>query len=311
VLNPALAAATRQLNVVLIIAEQWRPLTLTPSLKRLGAESTHFTRCYATNPARGPARTSILSGCYPHIRTTPPKLWEPVFIAFPVSSSPVPADGVDLPLNVPYKYEDTARRNFAAYLGACRRMDEELGKILDAAPADSVIVFTSDRGAMLGAHGLEGDGLPFEESVRVPLFIRYPGRFRRGEVDDLLMSTIDILPSLLALFGIDLPPEMQGRDLSATMINGEGERPESIYSYGRIGEPGEWRMLVRGLDKLVVNTKLEATHLFNLGQDPLEMRNLATEIGSARNRDELKAHLRAWMKRAGDGMDPSSGLKIR
>lgn len=312
-LNPSGRAQTRGPDIVLILAEQWRPLVLTPNLKRLAAESTHFTRCYAANPAQSPARIALLSGAYPHTRSAEPEKppFRVVEIPFPQSAAPADQGDVALAINVPFAYEGTARRNQADYLGACRAMDLELGRILESVSRDAVVVFTSDRGAMLGAHGLEGDGLPFEESARVPLLIRYPGRFRRGAVDDLLMSTVDIMPSLFALAGREIPAEMQGRDLSASMISGEGDRPESVYSYGRIGTPDEWRMIVRGLDKLVVNTKFEATHLYNLGQDSLEMRNLATEIGWARSRDELKAHLRAWIKRAGDGVDPSSGLKLR
>ena len=292
-LNPAWSAETRRPNVLFVLADQWRPLTLTANLRRLTEAGTTFTRCYATNPAKAPSRASILTGCYPHVRPAerPPLTKQLEAAGYATGSAKV------------------APFFLLAEIGS--GADDALGEYLDAVPGDTLVVFTSDRGNMLGAHGLGGDGWPFEESVRVPLIIRYPGHFRSGEVDDLLMSNADIMPSLLSLCGAEIPATVQGRDLSRTMISGEGERPESVYSYGRIGEPGEWRMLVRGLDKLVVNTKMEATHLYNLGQDPGETRNLATEIGWARNRAELKAHLRAWMKKTGDGLDPSSGLKVR
>ena len=69
-------------------------------------------------------------------------------------------------------------------------------------------------------------------------------------------------------------------------------------------------MVVRGLDKLVVDRELNVTHLYNLGQDPFEMENLARDVSQDLKRDELKALLKGWMRRSGDGMDPS-GLKKR
>ncbi len=69
---------------------------------------------------------------------------------------------------------------------------------------------------------------------------------------------------------------------------------------GRLRSEGEWRMLVRGLDKLVVNSGLEVTHLYNLGQDPQETANLAADSAERRKRDEMLALLRRWILRTGD-----------
>jgi hypothetical protein len=83
-----------------------------------------------------------------------------------------------------------------------------------------------------------------------------------------------------------------------------------VFAHGALGTPSEWRMVVRGLDKLVVDGRGEVTHLYNLGQDAGEENNLAWEPSRQRTRDELKAHLTQWMRRIGDRMDPS-GLKVR
>jgi arylsulfatase A-like enzyme len=164
------------------------------------------------------------------------------------------------------------------------------------------VVFTSDAGVMLGSQGLEDDNQPFEEAVRVPLLVRYPGVLAAGGTNDALVSNVDLMPTLLKLCGVDIPENVQGQDLSAPS--------ESIYCSGKLGDPDEWRMVVRGLDKLVVNRDLNVTHLYNLGQDPFELENLAREVSQDLKRDELKALLKDWMRRTGDGMDPS-GLKRR
>ena len=77
-----------------------------------------------------------------------------------------------------------------------------------------------------------------------------------------------------------------------------------------MGDPDEWRMIVRGYDKLVTNAKGDPLPLYNLAQDPLELEDLATEVGHRLRVDELKAQLRDLRKRAGDGVD-ASGLKKR
>jgi len=107
-----------------------------------------------------------------------------------------------------------------------------------------------------------------------------------------------------------VPDGVQGQDLSAWIATGQGVRPESIYCVGKLGFTGEWRMVVRGLDKLVVDLDLNVTDLYNLGQDTDEMENLAQDSSQELKRDELKALLKEWMRRTGDRMDPS-GLKKR
>jgi arylsulfatase A-like enzyme len=163
---------------------------------------------------------------------------------------------------------------------------------------------------MLGSQGLEDANQPFEETVRVPLIVRYPGVLAAGGKNDALLSNVDLMPTLLGLSGVEIPESAQGQDLSAWLAKGQGSHGESIYSSGKLGESNEWRMVVRGLDKLVVDRDLKVTHLYNLGQDPFEMENLARDVSQDLKRDELKALLKDWMRRTGDGMDPS-GLKRR
>ena len=154
----------------------------------------------------------------------------------------------------------------------------------------------------------DGD-TPFERSTHVALAIRHP-RLPRGKAFDFPVSTVDIAPTLLALAGSEIPDDIHGRDLSALIVGGAGEHPEAVYAEGKLNAPDEWRMLVRGLDKIVVRRNLDILHLFNLADDPSEEHDLAAEIGYRLKVDELTALARAWMKRTGDGMDPS-GLKRR
>ena len=215
---------------------------------------------------------------------------------------------IQLRANVPENVAVQARADSAAYFDACSAIDGQAGRLLAALDEqrlsnDTIVVFTALHGSMLGSQGLEGGDVPFEEAVRAPLVIRYPGRLEPGRRRDALASNVDLLPALLALCSVRPAEDVQGRDLMSAP-------QESAYSVGRLGAPGEWRMVVRGFDKLVVDREQNVTHLYNLAQDPLELDNRAQEPSLDLKRDELKALLKDWMRRTGDGMDPS-GLKKR
>lgn len=153
------------------------------------------------------------------------------------------------------------------------------------------------------------DDTPFESTMRIRLALRHP-RLKGAGPFHHFASTVDIAPTLWALAGLPAADDFHGRDLSALLLSNRGERPESVYAEGRLNTPGEWRMVVRGLDKLVVRPNLEVLHLYNLGEDPDELRNLAREPGFQLRVDEMTALVKSWMKRTRDGMEPS-GLRRR
>ena len=317
-----------------------------PNLQRLARESARFDRAYTACPLAGPSRTALMTGCFPHAASEPSIAQQfnasgyrtgslgtasqaiefirqnkqnPFFLSVGLSTSSAGSKSayepatLHLRTNVPAEWEARARTALAAWYARFTAVDETVGGMLrtlddQRLTDDTIVVFTSESGNMLGSHGLEGDGSFHEESVRVPLLVRGPRQLEAGP-RDFLVSNVDIMPTLLGWCGIEIPERVQGRNLAALAraAAGFGDRPESIYAVGR---DSEWRMIVRGLDKLVVDSDLNITHLFNLGQDPFEMENLAQDASAELKRDELKAVLKDWMRRAGDRMDPS-GLKRR
>jgi len=131
-----------------------------------------------------------------------------------------------------------------------------------------------------------------------------------GSQNDILVSQVDIMPTLLKWCGAPIPDVLQGRDLSALLAGQSGERPDAVYAEGRLGQKDEWRMLVHGYDKLVVDKNEDVTYLFNLADDPYEETNLANVSAEQLKRDSLLAIERQWAKKLGDGVD-ASGLKKR
>jgi arylsulfatase A-like enzyme len=207
--------------------------------------------------------------------------------------------------NVPQASEAEARKNLAGYYGLCSAVDENLGRLLaelhtQGIAEDTIVVFTADHGYTLGSHGLDEIDRPYEEAAKIPLVIRYPRRVKKRTEHDALISNVDYAPTLLSLCGTRPIEGMQGRDLSGWLTSGSGWNQQPIYAQGSLGTPEEWRMVVRGRDKLVVDYTLKPAHLYDLGRDPYELRNLAGMQGVGGKAAELLALLRGWMSRTGD-----------
>ncbi len=217
--------------------------------------------------------------------------------------------------NVPEELVSRVQAEYAAYYAICSALDENLGRLLNVLDSenlrdDTIVVFTSTSGAMLGSQGLEDAGAPFEESLRIPLLLRYPRIGKAGTVrEDLMVSSVNLAPTLLSLCGLAVPGAMQGSNLAPGFAG-----QEAVFAEGKLRTAEEWRAVVRGLDKLVVNREMEPTYLYNLGQDPLELENLAHNLthnaDQQRTKDELTALLKKWMQLTQFRMD-ASGLKKR
>lgn len=223
--------------------------------------------------------------------------------------------------NVPREEQSRAREDLAVFYARARTRDRDIGVVLEALDrplrgnangiaADTIVIFTSNHGEQFGSHTGQGDDYVYEETIRMPLAIRYPRVLGGAAQNDMLVSQADIMPTLLKWCGITIPAAAQGRDLSELIAGRPGERPDAVYAEGRMGRKDEWRLLVRGYDKLVVDMEGNVTHLFNLAGDPYEMTNLANVSAQQLKRDSLLAIQRQWMKKLGDGVD-ASGLRKR
>jgi arylsulfatase A-like enzyme len=223
--------------------------------------------------------------------------------------------------NVPAELQSRAREDMAVFYARARTRDRDIGEVLEALARplrgndnglndDTVVIFTSLHGEQFGSHSGQGDDYVYEETMRIPLAIRYPRVLKGGSQNDILVSQVDLMPTLLKWCGAGIPDVVQGRDLSALLAGQEGERPDAVYAEGRLGQKDEWRMLVHGYDKLVVDKNEDVTYLFNLADDPYEETNLANVTAAQLKRDSLLAIERQWAKKLNDGMD-ASGLKKR
>lgn len=206
--------------------------------------------------------------------------------------------GLNLRPNVPDEMDTPdLRAALAEYYALVTSLDDQFERLLDALDArgvadDTVVVFLSDHGEMLGSHGRQRKNYPFAESVRVPLLVRYPGVVDPGE-SDAPVSLVDLLPTLLGLTGGDPPEDLHGRDLSPHLRGDGPPAPDrdAVYVEGQVAYDEAWRSVHTDRYALTVDRRLDARYLFDLQADPYEQENLVDDPEYADVVDRLRDRL--------------------
>ncbi|MFF0345776.1 sulfatase [Kribbella sp. NPDC004875] len=205
--------------------------------------------------------------------------------------------------------EDELQDVKAAYWAMVTLVDDEVGRILAALEAEgladnTIVVFTSDHGEMLGDHQLMLKGpMMYDCAVRVPLVVRWPGQLPAGERRTELVQWIDLAPTFLEAAGAPALPRGQGQSL-LPLARGEAGavgRGWALCEYRNSGHPYDpavhTTMLRTGQWKMVVYHGLPATdrersgELYDLATDPLELDNLWDDAGHAVERLRLQEML--------------------
>ena len=188
---------------------------------------------------------------------------------------------------------EKAKEIQAAYYAMITLIDDNVGRMLDALERtgqreNTIVIFMSDHGEMLGDHGLVAKGCRFYEAlVRVPLIFSWPGHFQQGVVSNALVELMDIVPTLLEACGVLAPERMQARSLTP-ILSGTAD-PHSHRDFvrceyyralnptveGRQGFTGSYATMIRDERyKLAVYHDREEGELFDLQIDPGEFENL-------------------------------------
>ena len=166
-------------------------------------------------------------------------------------------------------------------------VDDSLGRIMTAlekasALDNTVIVFTSDHGYFYGEHGLnEERRLAYEETIRIPLLVRYPSRIKAGSVASDLVLTIDLAPTVLSLAGLTPPATIEGRSV-VPILNGEARDWRKSFLVEYYTDTVFPRVLTMGYSavrtdryKYIEYRELQGMNeLYDLQEDPYEERNL-------------------------------------
>jgi arylsulfatase A-like enzyme len=179
------------------------------------------------------------------------------------------------------------QRYMKDYLRCVASIDDNVGRLLDYLESsglarNTVVVYTSDQGFFLGDHGWYDKRFMYEESLRMPLLIRFPPLIAAGRVEDSMVLNVDFAPTLLELAGIAIPADMQGRSFLPLL---KGEKPAdwrtSMY-YRYYHYPEHHRVqphygVRTRRHKLIYFDRLDEWELFDLEKDPREMRNVHAE----------------------------------
>ncbi|MDA2938908.1 sulfatase, partial [Acidobacteria bacterium AH-259-A15] len=169
------------------------------------------------------------------------------------------------------------REEIAAYYAAITVVDEQVGRLMQALDElglteDTIVLFTSDHGDMLGSHRARLKRKPWEESIRVPGILRYPRKVEAAQQLETLLSHVDVSPTLLGLCGVEVPEEMQGVDLSGLIVGESQQEPDSVFfqifgPYQAGGVSAGWRG-VRTDRYMYARWEAQPWVLFDLEKDP-------------------------------------------
>ena len=228
------------------------------------------------------------------------------------------ASKISLRPNVPEAFADSARNVLANYYAHCTALDYSVGELLaaidEAGIADNTIfVFTSEHGDMLMSKGALKKQRPYDESIKVPLLIRYPDKL--GKVAHQIydpINTPDLLPTLLGLSDLGIPETIEGTDFSKPLIDGDELGNEAALIMLPVPFH-EWKFLNGGREFRGVRTKkytyvkdlLGPWLLYDNELDPYQMHNLVDLPQFTQLKNHLDGVLMAKLKATNDEFLPA------
>lgn len=183
--------------------------------------------------------------------------------------------------------KETVKTNLGMFRGL-RAIDENVGKLLKTLDElglteNTVVVYTSDNGFYLGEHGLGDKRSAYEESMRIPMLVRYPKKFAGGKVRDEMVLNIDVAPTILELAGVDVPKAMQGMSWKKLLESDKTPadwRTSFFFSYffERPFKVPSVTAVRTAKGKLIQYPHHpEWTEMFDLENDPYETKNLIND----------------------------------
>jgi arylsulfatase A-like enzyme len=184
------------------------------------------------------------------------------------------------------------------YLACIDSVDEGVGRLLDYLDREglannTIVIYTSDQGFFLGDHDWFDKRFMYEESLRMPFLVRWPGHVKPGTVNDRMILNVDFAPTLLATAGQSVPADMQGRSFLPLL---KGESPADwrtamyyrYYHYPQDHKVQPHYGVRTDRYKLIYFNKINQWELFDLQNDPHELHNLYADPAHATTVTALK-----------------------
>jgi arylsulfatase A-like enzyme len=205
-----------------------------------------------------------------------------------------------------WKYQ----RYMQDYLACIQSVDDNVGRLLDWLDAsglskNTVVIYTSDQGFFLGDHGLFDKRFMYQESIKMPFLVRWPGMIAPGSSQGAIAINCDFAPTFLEMAGLPTPADMQGRSMVPLL---KGARPADWRTgmyYRYYHDPGDHNTrahygIATETHKLIHFWKSDQWELYDLVKDPTEMHNLYAEPAAATLVAQLKEQLNRLKKECKD-----------
>ena len=208
--------------------------------------------------------------------------------------------------NVPKDKIELVQKGLRGYYAHMTAIDDCVGKLWQVLKnqgldENTIIVFTSDHGDLMGSHGAWNKQQPYDESIRIPFLIHYPNAFgSNGKTSKILINSPDIMPTLLGLSGINIPKSVEGKDFSQILL---GKKKNDVtYTLISCVQPfGQWTRANGGKEYRGIRTE-NYTYvrdlkgpwlLFDCVNDPFQLNNLVgndafSNLQNRMDRDLLK-----------------------
>ncbi|WP_057937613.1 sulfatase family protein [Algoriphagus resistens] len=226
-------------------------------------------------------------------------------------------DQITLRPNVPEHLRDSARQVIADYYAHITALDKAMGDLLEAVEKEglsenTIIVFTSEHGDMLFSKGVLRKQRPWDESIKVPMLIRYPKKITKPRTIQGPINTPDILPTLLGLSDINVPKSIEGDDYSVSLIKGEDIKNDGALIMLPVPFH-EWQFQNGGREYRGVRTErytyvkdlLGPWLLYDNQMDPYQQNNLVDDPQYTNLQNSLEKILKSKLKKTNDQFLPA------
>ncbi|MGB3121598.1 MAG: sulfatase/phosphatase domain-containing protein, partial [Verrucomicrobiales bacterium] len=220
--------------------------------------------------------------------------WDAAYESENIAFRKANLQGKDL---VRWKYQRYAKD----YLRCVKSVDDAVGQVLDyldqnGLADNTIVIYSTDNGWYLGEHGWFDKRWMYEESLKVPLLVRWPGHIRPGSVNRDIVSNLDFAETFLDLAGVPVPSDMQGRSLVPIFQGNTPADWRKSFYYHYYEFPGAHSVarhygVTNGQAKLIHYYDAKEWELFDLKKDPQEMKSLYGQPEAAGMTQELKAEL--------------------
>ncbi len=226
-----------------------------------------------------------------------------------------PVDSIKLRPNVPEEMKSLARKEAQGYYAHCTALDRCVGDLQETlqetgTAEDTIFVFTSDHGEMLGSQGQppKRKQRPWDESIRVPFLLRYPAvSGHKGHSVKTPINTPDILPTLLSLAGVEVPDTVEGEDLSRFVLDRKTQEDRAALFMNVSPFDSPDRKAFRGIrtSRYTYVCNPDGPRLLYDNQvDPSQMNNLVGVAKHAVLQKKLEGMLQSKLRQTGDKFHP-------